>query len=182
MKIKFIVIISLIAIVLLAATVLFFANLSPLMFFFLIQEPIHERFFANPVSLDESLIKEAVAKKDYTICRKVSKEHTVIFVSNLPDRLKCYREVLSAIGDSDLCSNSEIIKNVGNTGCYYLMAIITNDARLCSKITTTLSLNGCYYELATTNKDPKICDNITQGNERGSATDLINECYYMSAR
>jgi|SRR3989344_7033570 len=182
MKIRTIVISFLIVILILTVGLFIISDGNPVLGVFMVWEIIHEKFFANPVNVDESLIKEAVAKKDYTICRKVSKEHKVVFVSNLPDRLKCYREVLSVIGDPNLCTNSEIIKNVGNTGCYYLMATITNDARLCSKIITTLSLNACYYDLAISNKDPKICDNIAQGSERGSAADLIAECRYMSAR
>lgn len=106
---------------------------------------------------DQQLIREAVAKEDYTICRKVADGY--IMSSSRP-RVDCYKQVVEKTANKDLCKIKEVTNSFDSGECYTLVSSITKDQALCDLIESEFSGN-CYSNIAREKSDPTICELIT---------------------
>ncbi|MCU0653069.1 MAG: hypothetical protein MUD10_02310 [Candidatus Pacebacteria bacterium] len=136
------------------------------------------------------IIKEAIGKKDASICGQIP---LTVVVSSEPDvivRDSCIAQVAEAVSDPSICGKTSDPDSVTTALCYYETAIVTNDVSACAKASRKADGYGasivsprddCYLTIAVALKDASICENTSLNGAHHLSSSDRSKCYYQVA-
>lgn len=123
----------------------------------------------NPYSISgstdaERIGQEAVAKKDASLCGKITMPKIVLMQTNTEDGLKaeCYQIAAVGLKDAAICDRNQY--DSGKNYCYHLYATTLNDENYCKK--DTEFSNKCFEIISQKKNNINICENISENNDR----------------
>ena len=112
---------------------------------------------------DYTIIDQAVASHDLSLCDKIEAEHA---------RLNCKERVIIAMQAPEKCV--ELPDDKADT-CFYHIALDTKSHVVCSVIKNTEKHDRCYRDIVLSTNDMWPCLNITDPDQR-------DYCFYEVAR
>ena len=124
----------------------------------------------NPYSIEgtldaEEIAREAISKKDSSICEKITMPKISFMRTQDTDSLKttCFTNTAKGLADASICEKSPNVDF-----CYHQYAVAFKDESLCKKDRNYSAL--CFKYISQLKNDINICNNILE-------TDKKESCY-----